>query len=155
MSKTRKVEPDPDRIRKGVNPHSKRAIVRMVALVGALAAAGSSHALAGARPVQRDSSSGGAKTTVAAAGVVNVNTASVLELSYLPGVGAKVAAAIVAGRPYSSAAELDKVKGIGKVTLAKMRPYVVVAGATTAAGKLGKVAKVNGIVFREPKGGAR
>jgi competence protein ComEA len=57
---------------------------------------------------------------------VNVNTASADELMRLPGVGAVTANAIVAGRPYRSAAELDRVRGIGPKTLEKLRPFVAV-----------------------------
>lgn len=72
------------------------------------------------------------------AGVVNVNTATVGELQRLPGVGAVLAARIVAGRPYAIAAQLGKVKGLGGdgKRLAKMLPYIATTGATTLQGKV-------------------
>mgnify|MGYP001558495450 CR=1 FL=1 len=72
--------------------------------------------------------------------VVNVNAATVAQLAFLPGIGPKVALQIVAGRPYRSAAELDKAKGIGPKKLAGLVPYVTVNGPTTATAKI-KVAK--------------
>ena len=58
------------------------------------------------------------------AGRVNVNTASPTELEVLPGVGPKMAAKIVAGRPFAGIADLDKVKGIGPSMLKKLEPFV-------------------------------
>lgn len=57
---------------------------------------------------------------------VDVNAASAEELQRLPGVGPVMAGAIVAGRPFRSVAELDRVRGIGPKTLDKLRPFVVV-----------------------------
>ena len=71
--------------------------------------------------------------------VVNVNTATVQQLSYLPGVGPKTAEAIVAYRairPFGNKADLMNVKGIKQAKLAKMSPYVVLTGATTAVAKI-------------------
>ena len=58
------------------------------------------------------------------AGRVNVNTASPSELEALPGVGPKMAARIVAGRPFASMADLDKISGIGPSILKKLEPFV-------------------------------
>jgi competence protein ComEA len=55
---------------------------------------------------------------------INVNTASASELENLPGVGPKMAAKLIAGRPYSSMSDLDKVKGIGPSILKKLEPRV-------------------------------
>jgi len=66
---------------------------------------------------------------------VNVNTATVAQLELLPGVGPKLALAIVTHRqaaPFKRANDLLKVKGIGPKTLAKVRPYVALSGPTTA-----------------------
>jgi competence ComEA-like helix-hairpin-helix protein len=52
----------------------------------------------------------------AAADVANkldVNTATKEELKKIPGIGDSLSDAIIAGRPYRSADELKKVKGIG------------------------------------------
>ncbi len=57
---------------------------------------------------------------------IDVNAASVDELQRLPGVGPVMAGAIVAGRPFRSVADLDRVRGIGPKTLDKLRPFVVV-----------------------------
>jgi competence ComEA-like helix-hairpin-helix protein len=57
-------------------------------------------------------------------GRINVNTASQAELEALPGIGPVIARRIVAGRPYRSVEELDRVKGIGKKRLEEIRPLV-------------------------------
>lgn len=72
------------------------------------------------------SAAGGSKTgsSKTPTGRVNVNTASPSELEALPGVGPKMAAKIVAGRPFAGMADLDKVKGIGPSMLKKLEPFV-------------------------------
>ncbi|MDO8332127.1 MAG: helix-hairpin-helix domain-containing protein [Fluviicoccus sp.] len=51
---------------------------------------------------------------------VSINTASLEALATVKGVGAKLAAAIVAGRPYAALTDLLKVKGMGAKLLAKL-----------------------------------
>ena len=58
---------------------------------------------------------------------INVNTASARDIEDLPDIGPKIAAAIVAGRPYKSVDDLLRVKGIGPKTLEKIRPKVTTA----------------------------
>ncbi|MGG4206576.1 ComEA family DNA-binding protein [Paenibacillus jamilae] len=59
---------------------------------------------------------------------VNINTATAAELMELPGVGAKKAEAILNYRnqhgAFKRVNDLDHVKGIGAIMLAKMKPYV-------------------------------
>jgi len=55
---------------------------------------------------------------------VNVNTASAVTLQTLPHVGPKLAQKIIAGRPYKSLADLDKVPGIGPKLLQSLKPLV-------------------------------
>lgn len=62
---------------------------------------------------------------------VNINTASVKELEALPGIGPKLAASIIAYRPYRTVDELLKVPGIGPTKLDQIRGFVI----TNAAGK--------------------
>jgi competence protein ComEA len=57
---------------------------------------------------------------------INLNTASLAELESLPGVGPKTAQLIVEGRPYAQVGDLLDVKGIGPVTLAKLRDLVTI-----------------------------
>ena len=69
-----------------------------------------------------------------AAGVVNLAQASADELERLPGIGPAKAKAIVEHRhthPFHKVDDLTKVKGIGKKTFAKLRPYLTMTGPTT------------------------
>lgn len=68
-------------------------------------------------------------------GQVNINEATVTQLTVLPGVGIKTAEAIRAyaqSKGFKTVSELNAVKGIGPKSLAKLTPYIVLAGATTA-----------------------
>lgn len=68
--------------------------------------------------------------TPAATGKININTASIKELERLPGVGPALAVRIVdyreANGPFKSVEDLNKVRGIGKATLDKLRDLVTV-----------------------------
>ncbi len=70
---------------------------------------------------------------------VNINTATTAELSYLPGIGASKAKAIVQHRqkrPFKKVEEIMRVKGIGRKSFKVMRPYLTVQGPTTATKKI-------------------
>jgi competence protein ComEA len=70
-----------------------------------------------------------------ALGAVNVNTATQSELEALHGIGPVKAKAIIQYRekngPFRTLEDLDKVPGIGKATLEKMRPDVTLTGASS------------------------
>ena len=70
---------------------------------------------------------------------VNINTASVEQLTTLPGVGTKLATRIVEYRQKSgsfrSTQELMNVQGIGEKNFAKIEPLLSVGEATKAAAK--------------------
>ncbi len=100
-------------------------MTRIAATVLSLAIA--SSVLAGARPV---------RPVNPPDPVVNVNTATVQQLAFLPGVGPKVAEAIVAARPFVSVDALLTVKRIGPKRLEALRPFVRVTGETTAVAKI-------------------
>jgi competence ComEA-like helix-hairpin-helix protein len=59
---------------------------------------------------------------------IDLNRATAVDLALLPGVGAKTAAAIVEDRetrgPFTSVAELERVRGIGAATLRELAPYL-------------------------------
>lgn len=57
-------------------------------------------------------------------GRVHLNRATLSELERLPRVGPVLAARIREARPYTSVAELDRVKGVGPATLALLSPLV-------------------------------
>ena len=56
---------------------------------------------------------------------VDINNASEKELTTLPGIGAKTAKEIVAGRPFKTVDDLKNVKGIGDKTFEKLKAHVV------------------------------
>jgi competence protein ComEA len=67
-------------------------------------------------------------------GVVNLNDASEDELARLPGIGPGKARAIAEHRhahPFRRIDELTKVKGIGRKTFGRLRPYITTVGPTT------------------------
>jgi competence protein ComEA len=64
-------------------------------------------------------------------GQVNINEASIEQLSLLPGIGPKRAKAIVSlrqKRPFRRAVQLRRVRGIGRRTLRKMLPFIRLEG---------------------------
>jgi competence protein ComEA len=64
---------------------------------------------------------------------VNLNTATEKQLEDLPGVGPATAKKIIAGRPYSSVADLSKA-GVSKATIEKISSLVTVGGTASPAG---------------------
>jgi competence protein ComEA len=70
------------------------------------------------------------------AGKVNINSASVQQLSELPGVGAKLAARIVEYRQkaggFKSTQELMNVQGVGEKNFARLQPHLTVGGDAAA-----------------------
>ena len=69
---------------------------------------------------------------------VNINTATVEQLTTLPGVGPKLAARIVEYRqktPFRAPQELMNVKGVGERNFAKIEAWLSVGEAPKAAAK--------------------
>ncbi|MFO0962859.1 MAG: helix-hairpin-helix domain-containing protein [Phycisphaerales bacterium] len=104
-------------------------------LVAAVLLACAGGALAAAVGRVRGGAGAGAGSPGAGAGAierfdpVDINHATADEIELLPGVGPSVAARIVADRtergPFARPEELDRVRGIGAATVAKLRPFVV------------------------------
>lgn len=59
--------------------------------------------------------------------LLDINSASDPELQKLPGIGKVLAGRIIAHRPFNTVEELNDVPGIGRKTMAKLRPIVRVA----------------------------
>jgi competence ComEA-like helix-hairpin-helix protein len=70
---------------------------------------------------------------------IDINNGTSEEIEKLPGIGPKLAANIIAGRPYRVIDDLDRVKGIGPKMLQKIRPYVFIAPMRQQAGLAPKV----------------
>jgi len=56
-------------------------------------------------------------------GKIDINTATEEELKTVPGIGPVMAARIIAARPFQSADDLKKIKGIGDKNYETIRPY--------------------------------
>ncbi|HPC84405.1 MAG TPA: helix-hairpin-helix domain-containing protein [Thermoanaerobaculaceae bacterium] len=82
----------------------------------------------------------GEALAAAPAGQVNVNNATVQELQLLPRVGPALAQRIVdfrtANGPFKAPEELARVKGISEKSLALLKPYISLEGATTLKEKV-------------------
>jgi competence protein ComEA len=63
---------------------------------------------------------------------VDVNTADAQTLETLPGVGPSIAQKIVAGRPYNSLQDLEKVKGLSAAKVEAMKNQVAFGPGATA-----------------------
>ncbi len=86
-------------------------------------------AAASSKEISKDTSK---STSMASNGPVDLNTASQKELEALPGVGEVTAKKIIAGRPYSSVADLSHA-GVNKSTIDKISPLVVASGGRSAS----------------------
>lgn len=75
-------------------------------------------------------------------GVVNLNAATAEELVRVPGIGPERAEAIVRLRErvhrFQHVEDLLRVRGIGRLTLRRMRAYLTLAGETTLASRPGR-----------------
>jgi competence protein ComEA len=113
---------------KNATRKSLKTLVMLLGLTAVLAAAGQSFA---------------AKQPPASP--VDVNSASVEQLTQIPGIGMAKAKAIVETRekaPFASAHDLVSVKGIGEKLYAKIASYVTVGnGANPTPGTAGKSAQ--------------
>lgn len=56
--------------------------------------------------------------------IININTANVEQLQYLPDIGPATAKEIIKARPFQTVDDLKKVRGIGDKTLQKIRPRI-------------------------------
>jgi competence protein ComEA len=76
-------------------------------------------------------------------GVVNINTASEEELQRLPGIGPARATAIVALRArvqrFRATDDLLRIRGIGRVSFRRLRPYLTLTAETTLLARPGRV----------------
>ncbi|GAB4216324.1 MAG: hypothetical protein OHK0013_42710 [Sandaracinaceae bacterium] len=115
---------------------SKHLIHRTVVTLtlAALAAFSLVSASADAQARRTAASAAVASAEPSSEGVVNIQTASPEELQRLPGIGPSKAAAIVAFRERTAFRRVEdilRVRGIGRATFRRLRPYLSVSGPTT------------------------
>jgi len=94
---------------------------------------------AAARPVRATAAPAPGESRAGA--VINLNEASEDQLVLLPGVGPSRATAIVNYRrqhPFKHVEELQRIKGIGKKTFARLRPLLALSGPTTLTARPGR-----------------
>lgn len=103
---------------------TSRIVTRLIWLVLAAAAAGLGLNQCGKTQSREQAAQ-------QATAIINVNTAPLDELMTLPRVNENLARRIIAGRPYNTVNDLEKVTGIGPKTLEGMRARVVVTNAPT------------------------
>jgi competence protein ComEA len=120
----------------------------MVRIVFALVAAAAITAAATATPsAQTKPASAAAKPATSSAkaasgAIVNINTASVAELTTLPGIGEKTAARIIEYRQkngnFKKVEELMNVRGIGEKNFLKLKPQLAIGQAKAEHESQGK-----------------
>jgi len=72
------------------------------------------------------SSASGSAVQTGTAALININTATAVELDTLPGVGPSTAEKIIDGRPFSIIEDLMEVSGIGESTFEKIKDKITV-----------------------------
>jgi DNA uptake protein ComE-like DNA-binding protein len=80
------------------------------------------------KPAAAKDKSAAKEKPAASSGPVDLNTASQKDLEALPGVGEVTAKKIIAGRPYTSVADLSKA-GVSQGTITKISPMVTVSAS--------------------------
>ena len=79
----------------------------------------------------------------AATETIDPNVAAIPSLRRLPGIGPKIAAAIVdyrlsqGGRPFATTNDLQKVRGIGPITVQRIAPFIAITGDQDRLGPAG------------------
>src|SRR5262249_40352777 len=84
------------------------------------------------KPGKMEKAAPSSMAAAASGAKVDLNTASQKELEDLPGVGPATAKKIIAGRPYSSAADLSRA-GVSASTIGKIGPLVTASAASSMA----------------------
>lgn len=77
---------------------------------------------------------GPAAAAPALEGQININSATPEQLELLPGIGPAMAKKIVdyrASKPFQEAAQIMRIKGIGRKTFDRIKPLLVLKGDTT------------------------
>jgi comEA protein len=109
----------------------KQITIALCTLAVALTGLFASPTALAAPPVDEDDTTEVAKPVEGLEGQVNINTASQAELELLPGIGPSIAGKMIAYREEHKFEQLNhvmRIKGIGKKTYAKIKPYMKLEG---------------------------
>jgi len=102
-----------------------RALVLVVTATAAVMPLAASPQAGAAKPVEPQHASAPKPAATPAADLVDINTASVEQLTALPGIGEIYAKKIVDGRPYKSKHELVTRRIIPRTIYSKVRELVI------------------------------
>ncbi|MEO8188974.1 MAG: helix-hairpin-helix domain-containing protein [Acidobacteriota bacterium] len=122
----------------GVSAATIQKISGMVTVSGARStSAASAPAAARESRTRPEPAHAGGMGSSSSQGSVELNSASQKDLEALPGVGAATAKKIIAGRPYTSVADLSKA-GVSEATIRKISPLVTVSSSRPADASSGR-----------------
>jgi len=77
--------------------------------------------------------------------IVDPNTADEEALKNLPGIGRSLAQKIIASRPFSGIDDLQKIRGLGKVSLERLKPYLSFAEPEPEEEEMGRELDVGAV----------
>lgn len=114
---------------------AKTAAAILLVLAGGLGLVstfGREHSRAGVSPAAAGPGPGAPAAAALVSARIDLNTATRAEFESLPGIGPTLARRIIDHRgtrgPFRTVEELDRVSGIGPVTMERLRPFVTVSG---------------------------
>jgi len=118
---------------KGMSDKRIKALKGKVSVGGSMASAATTAASQKVSAAEKKADTAKKKVADSSAAIVDINTADEKTLESLPGVGKATAKAIVAGRPYKSADDLKRVKGMSDKKIQALQGKISVSGAAATS----------------------